>query len=99
MGAVKFAKIAFYNQTKHEYLANLLDYSQEIASCIGNISLKEGEPFVHAHVVLADKNGNTKAGHLLECKVFAAEVHVTELLGQKVERKKDMQTGLSLWEM
>lgn len=99
VGAVKSAKLGFYDQTKHEYLANLLDYPQEIASCIGNISLKEGEPFVHAHVVLADENGNTKAGHLLECKVFAAEVHVTELLVQKVERKKDMQTGLSLWEI
>lgn len=99
VGAVKSAKLGFYDQTNHEYLANLLGYSQEIASCIGNISLKEGEPFVHAHAVLADESGNTKGGHLLECRVFAAEVHVMELLGQMVERKKDMQTGLSLWEM
>ena len=99
VGAVKSAKLAFYDQTNHAYLPNLLDYPQEIASCTGNISLKEGEPFVHAHVVLADQNGNTKAGHLLECKVFAAEVHVTELLGQKIEREKDVQTGLSLWEI
>ena len=99
VGAVKSAKLAFYDQTNHAYLPNLLDYPQEIASCTGNISLKEGEPFVHAHVVLADQNGNTKAGHLLECKVFAAEFHVTELLGQKIERKKDVQTGLSLWEI
>jgi hypothetical protein len=99
VGAVKSAKLGFYDQTNHEYLPNLLDYPQEIASCIGNISLKEGAPFVHAHAVLADESGNTKGGHLFECKVFAAEVHVTELLGQKFEREKDVQTGLSLWEM
>lgn len=99
VGAFKSAKLAFYDQTKHEYLPNLLDYPQEIASCIGNISLKEGEPFVHAHAVLADESGNTKAGHLLEGKVFAAEIHAMELLGPTIERRKDLQTGLSLWEI
>ena len=98
IGALKNAKLGFYDQEKHEYLETLLLAPQEIASCIGNISLKEGEPFVHAHVVLADRNGNTKAGHLLEGKVFAAEVHLTELIGTELVRKNDVVTGLSLWD-
>jgi hypothetical protein len=65
---------------------------------VGNISVKDGRPFVHAHAVLADKNGNTKAGHLLEGTVFAAEVYLRELKGAKLERKYDEVTGLSLWE-
>ncbi len=76
-----------------------LDSPQEIASCVGNISVKDGRPFVHAHAVLADKNGNTKAGHLLEGVVFAAEVHLRELKGAKLERKYDKVTGLSLWDI
>jgi predicted DNA-binding protein with PD1-like motif len=35
---------------------------------------------------------------LLEGVVFAAEVHVCELRGAKLERKYDKVTGLSLWE-
>jgi predicted DNA-binding protein with PD1-like motif len=98
IGALKRAKLEFYDQEKHEYREIALDSPQEIASCVGNISVKDGRTFVHAHAVLADKNGNTKAGHLLEGVVFAAEVHLRELKGAKLERKYDTATGLSLWE-
>jgi predicted DNA-binding protein with PD1-like motif len=77
----------------------LLSTPQEIATCVGNISMKEGEPFVHAHAVLADRNGNAKGGHLLEGKVFAAEVHLFELVGEKIVRRNDGVTGLSLWDI
>jgi hypothetical protein len=66
---------------------------------VGNTSLKEDESFVHAHAVLADRNGNTKAGHLLEGRVFAAEIHLIELVGTKLVRKNDVITGLSLWDL
>jgi len=59
--------------------------------------LKGGEPFVHVHVVLSDEKGNTKAGHLLEGIVFAAEVHLSQLEGPKLERKYDEVTELMLW--
>ena len=97
IGALKSAKLGFYDQEKHVYLETSLLAPHEIASCVGNISIKDGEPFVHAHVVLADHDGNTKAGHLLEGKVFAAEVHLTELTGEKLVRQNDAVTGLSLW--
>ena len=100
IGALKYAKLGFYHQKRHEYVEMLLSAPQEIASCVGNISIKEGKPFVHAHAVLADSEGNTKAGHLLEGKIFAAEVHLSELLiGEKVVRKHDAVTGLFLWEI
>jgi predicted DNA-binding protein with PD1-like motif len=99
IGALKWAKLGFYDQVKHEYLENLLSTPQEIATCVGNISTKEGEPFVHTHAVLADRNGNTRGGHLLQGKVFAAEVHLFELVGEKIVRRNDGVTGLSLWDI
>ena len=99
IGALKNAKLGFYDQEKHQYIETPLSTPQEIASCLGNISIKADEPFVHAHAVLADQNGETKAGHLLEGKVFAAEIHLTELVGEKLMRKNDDVTGLSLWDI
>ena len=99
IGALKWAKLGFYDQDKHEYIENLLSTPQEIATCVGNISTKEGAPFVHAHAVLADRNGNTKGGHLHEGKVFAGEVHIVELVGEKIMRANDAVTGLSLWDI
>ena len=98
IGALKSARLGYYDQKNHEYRQMEIDSPHEMASCIGNISLKDGEPFIHAHVVLADEKGNTKAGHLVEGVVFAAEVHLRKLEGPKLERRYDQVTALSLWE-
>jgi len=99
IGALRRAKLGYYDQKNHEYREMKIDSPHEMVSCIGNVSLKDGEPFIHAHVVLADETGNTKAGHLLEGIVFAAEVHLRQLEGLSLERKYDEVTGLSLWNM
>ena len=98
IGALKSARLAYYDQKDHEYRQMEIDSPHEMASCVGNISLKDGEPFIHAHVVLADEKGNTKAGHLMEGVVFAAEVHLSKLEGPRLERRYDQVTALSLWE-
>jgi predicted DNA-binding protein with PD1-like motif len=97
IGALKRARLGYYDQKNHEYREIKIDSPHEMASCTGNISLKDGEPFAHVHVVLADEAGNTKAGHLLKGIVFAAEVHLRQLKGPKLGRKYDELTGLSLW--
>jgi predicted DNA-binding protein with PD1-like motif len=97
IGALKSARLGYYDQKNHEYREIKVDSPHELASCTGNISLRDGEPFVHAHAVLADEMGNAKGGHLLEGIVFAAEVHLRQLEGRKLERKHDEVTGLSLW--
>jgi len=99
IGALKNAKLGFYDQKEHRYVETLLSASQEIASCTGNISLKQDEPFVHAHVVLTDAEEDTRGGHLLEGIVFAAEIHLIELTGEKITRTKDAVTGLYLWDI
>ncbi|MGB5925292.1 MAG: PPC domain-containing DNA-binding protein [Dehalococcoidia bacterium] len=99
IGALKSARLGYYDQKNHDYREIKIDSPHEMASCVGNVSLSDGEPFVHAHVVLADEKGSTKAGHLLEGIVFAAEVHLRQLEGPKLERKHDKVTGLWLWEV
>jgi predicted DNA-binding protein with PD1-like motif len=99
IGALKRARLACFDQQGYQYRETTIDSPHEMASCAGNISLKDGRPFVHAHVVLSDETGSTKAGHLVEGIVFAAEVHLRQLQGPKLERKYDETTRLSLWNM
>jgi predicted DNA-binding protein with PD1-like motif len=99
IGALKRARLAYFDQRDCEYREIAVDSPHEVASCTGNISFKDDGPFVHAHVVLADETGSTRAGHLLEGIVFAAEVHLHELQGPRLERQYDKTTGLSLWKM
>lgn len=99
IGALQKAKFGDYNQKEKKYYENTVDEPVEIISCLGNISLKNGKSFVHAHISVAKSDGNVFGGHLNEgCIVFAAECVVFELTGDLLERKFDDLTGLSLWE-
>jgi len=99
VGAVTCAKMGYYDQENKIYI-NCLDLKKklEITGCMGNISLKDKKPFVHAHITLADHEGKCYGGHLMPgTKIFAAEYFVRELTGAEFERKPDPDTGLSLW--
>ncbi len=96
VGALKKLSVAFYDQEKKTYGRTELKEPCEITSCMGNISLADGEIFVHAHINVSDEKGAVKGGHLLESEIFAAEVCV--LLGDEfLEREFDSVTGLKLW--
>ena len=98
IGAVQRARIGFYDQKARQYREWDIEEPMEICSCLGNVSLKEGEIFVHAHVTLADSDGRVVGGHLCPGTiVFAAECRITELAGEAPSRSFDETTGLSLW--
>ncbi len=99
IGAFKSAVLGYYDQQTHQYTDHEVNQPSELVSCIGNISIKDGTPIVHAHAVLSGPNGNAKGGHLKTGTVFAAEIHMFELRGDTVERKLDIVTGLSLWDL
>lgn len=99
IGAVQKAMMGYYNQEKKEYVDCInLNKKLEISACMGNISLKDNEIMVHAHITLSDYNGKTYGGHLRPGTiVFAAEFFIQELCGKQLIRGKDENTGLPLW--
>lgn len=53
----------------------------------GNVSLKDGEPFVHVHVVLSRKDMTTLGGHLIKGRVnpfIELVIEETTNIGQMV---------------
>ena len=98
IGAVSCACFGFYDQEAKKYLPLTREGRCEIISCTGNITLKDGAPFVHAHVLFGRADGSAFGGHLMSPKtVFAAELQVTELAGPPPKRIFDGTTGLYLW--
>jgi uncharacterized protein len=56
-----------------------VDQKCELVSLIGNISLRNGKPFVHAHMVVSLSDGTTRGGHLLDAHVSPfVEVYIVE---------------------
>jgi len=100
LGAVRRARLGFYNQQTHEYQFFELDQPLEITKLVGNVSLKDNSPFVHAHITLADKKANAYGGHLASgTVVFACEFMLEVFDGPVLQRDFDETTGLFLWTM
>lgn len=98
IGAVMSATLGCYDQQQQVYVSFQENSPLEIISCTGNVSLKDGKPFVHAHAVLSDDQGKTIGGHLFsETPVFAGEFDVQEVNGKPFSRQYDHDTGLMLW--
>lgn len=98
IGAVRHARYAYYEQDDHRYLELESATHHEIVGFVGNISLRDDVPFLHAHATFADATGATVGGHVLRgTKVFAAEIMIREITGVILVRTPDEATGLALW--
>ena len=98
LGAVRHASFAYYDQEDRRYLELESDEHHELSGFVGNISMRDGRVFLHAHATFGSSNGSTVGGHLLPgCEVFVAEVTIREMTGVELNRTPDEVTGLSLW--
>lgn len=97
IGALSSFEIAFYDQGVQEYRRREVQSPAEIVLCSGNLSVRDGKPFAHAHAALALPDFSVIGGHLLSGKVFAAELFMTGLAGEPPVRSHDPVTGLFLW--
>jgi hypothetical protein len=97
LGAVEKACVGFLAEND-EYSTVSYDGPLEVLSCVGNVSLKEGEPFIHAHIAIADKEGNAYGGHLMPGCIVSATFEVTLLVyeGMNLVRKLDSERKLFL---
>jgi predicted DNA-binding protein with PD1-like motif len=100
LGSVSSATLGCYDQKQQVYVTFNEEAPLEITACIGNVTIKDGSPFVHAHIVLSDEKGKIIGGHLFsETIIFAGEISLQELKGKPFERAYDNKSGLMLWNL
>lgn len=98
IGALQKGALGYYDQGARQYRTITLDRHLEIAAGMGNVSLRDGRPMVHAHLVLSDEEGRCWGGHLVPGnRVFACEFALLVLEGDPWTRHADDFTGLTLW--
>jgi predicted DNA-binding protein with PD1-like motif len=98
IGATTHAVVAYYDQATKKYCPLEFSGGMEILNLTGNVSIRDGKPFVHVHVLLGDAQGRVYGGHVMPgTKLFALELSIDELEGDQLSRSQDEQTGLFLW--
>lgn len=99
LGAVSAAALRYYDQVASEYRDFRIDEHLEVLSGVGNITLRDGAPFIHTHAAFGDAAGRAWGGHLDRgCIVFSLEVRLQELRGDPPVRRPHPETGLNLWD-
>lgn len=96
LGAVQGAELYYYDQPSQTYAPFEVDEPMEVAACVGNVSLLDGEVFAHTHAVLSDPTGRTVSGHLNRAETYAGEVYL-QAFEDPIERSHDERTDLDLW--
>lgn len=98
IGATTHAIVAYYDQNTKKYNSMEFTNGMEILNLTGNVSIRDGKPFVHVHILLGDPHGKVFGGHLMPgTKLWACEIFIDELEGEKLVREKNEKTGLFLW--
>jgi len=98
IGVVRQARLGFFDTEARRYIVTEVDGHREIAAASGDVSLRDGLPAVHVHLVLSDAEGRTAGGHLLEgTVVHYAEFWLQVLDGPAFERGLDPETGVMGW--
>ena len=96
IGAFSGATLGYFDIGRKAYEKIPVEEQVEVLSLIGDIALNEGEPELHAHVVLGRRDGTTRGGHLLEAHVRPTlEVVLTES-PHHLRKTTDEETGLAL---
>jgi len=97
IGAINQVQLGFYNLESKKYKKKYFNDDYELTSLMGNIALKDGNPFVHIHINMSDENFDVIGGHLFSA-VTAASAEVIVLLdNQHIKRELDQKVGLYLW--
>lgn len=96
IGALHDVSLGFYRGDRKDYERFALDEELELLSLIGNLSMADGEPRVHAHAVVSRAGGTALGGHLFEGHVGPTlEAFVTEV-PVELRREMDEELGLPL---
>jgi hypothetical protein len=97
IGTLRKATMGFFHEGRYQPIE--ISGPLEIVSCMGNISIKENKPFVHAHIAVSNRNGEVFGGHVLSgCTIAATgELVLFEATNVNLQRELDMKTGLYLW--
>ena len=96
IGAFSDAVLGYFDWQKKDYERIPVDEQVEVLNLTGNVALADGEPKLHAHIVLGKADGTAHGGHLLEGHVRPTlEVIVTESPAH-LQRRSDPETGLAL---
>jgi len=96
IGAFSEVTLGYFDRHRKDYRRIVIAEQVEVLSLVGDVALENGEPKVHAHVVVGKADGTAHGGHLLHARVWPTLELVLEESPTHLRRRFDPASGLAL---
>jgi len=99
LGAANDVTIGIFNTGEKQYYSRRYQGEFEISALVGNVTRKDGEPYLHLHITIGNPvTGEVHAGHLSSCVISATLELFLQVWDGQVGRKFSDSVGLNLLE-
>ena len=96
IGAFERGVLAWFDWDAREYREIPVEEQVEVLSLTGDVAAKDGHPSVHAHVVIGERDGTARGGHLLRAWVRPTLELVLDEVPAHLAKRHDEASGLAL---
>jgi len=96
IGAFSSVTLGYFDWEKKEYEKIQVNEQVEVLSLIGDVSVKDGEPTTHIHVVVGKRDGTAHGGHLLHAYVRPTLEVILSESPSYLKRSFDPNAGIAL---
>jgi predicted DNA-binding protein with PD1-like motif len=95
IGTVNKLTLGFYNRRVKKYEEHKFEEQLEVTGLLGNITLKDGKPFLHAHATFGRRDASVVGGHVLSATVSPLLEVVITATENTARRRFDEALGLN----
>ena len=96
IGGVEKLKLAYYNMKEKRYEEHEYSEFMEVAGIVGNITQKEGKPFLHAHGTFGRRDMSVIGGHVMAATVCPILEVIITPTDNRALRHFDEEFGLNI---
>jgi len=99
IGALQSARFGWFDRVRKAYRHIPIKEQVELISLIGNVSLVNGTPQIHAHGAVGFPDGQMRGGHLLEAVAWPTLELFFTTWSTTLVKEHDDETDLSLFDL
>lgn len=96
IGALRDVTLGWFDWEAKSYREIPLQEQVEVLSLAGDVALQDGQPVVHAHIVVGRSDGSAMGGHLLHAHVRPTLELILEEVPAHLRKRHDPESGLAL---
>ena len=95
IGATDDFEVGVFDLAKGDYERIRYGGNHEITALVGNLTTKDGAPYLHLHITCAGAGGQVVAGHLFEGRISLTAEIFLQPIEANIERKFDETLGIN----